>query len=78
MPSNWEKYKDYYNDYYTKNRERILERNREYNKTRSTARKNFVGIKIDDKIYCFKSKKSIEYIKLTKDDIKSMDNAIYV
>ena len=78
MTTNYQKYKDYYTEYYRKNKHKNLERYKQYNRTRPTARKNFVGIKIDDKIYCFKSKRSIDFIKLNKDELQQLNNIVYV
>lgn len=75
---NHQKYKEYYAEYRKKNREKYLQRYKDYNKTRPTARKNFVGIKLDNKLFVFRSKRGINFIKLTKDDIQSMDNIVMV
>ena len=75
MPSNnYQRYKDYYHNYYLENREKNLQRYREYNKTRPSKRQNYVGIEINGQTYCFPSKNKINFIKLTKTEIDNNDN----
>ena len=78
MVSNYQQYKDYYHKYYIANREKNLQRYREYNKTRPSKRNNYIGIEIDGKIYCFPSKNKINYIKLTKTDIENNEHMTFV
>ena len=79
MPNNnYQRYKDYYQRYYFENRDKNLQRFREYNKTRPSKRQNFVGIKINGQMYCFPIKNKIKYHKITKSDIDNNDNYICV
>lgn len=78
MTSNYERYKEYYHKYYMENRQKNLERYREYNKTRPSKRNNFIGIEINGQVYCFPSKNKINFMKVTKTDIETNDNMTIV
>ena len=75
MPNNnYQRYKDYYHKYYIENREKNLQRYREYNKNRPSKRQNYIGIEIDGQMYCFPSKNKIKYHKLTKTQIEANEH----
>ena len=71
--TNQDKYKEYRKQYYKQYYQQNKDYYTRYNKNRPSKRNNFIGIKINDIIYCFPSKSQIQFIKIKKDQLNDQN-----
>ena len=63
---------NYHKEYYKKNRNKMLQQNRE----RYNEKRRYYAVKIGDNFYCYKQKKDIEVKLVSYKDIKEHPNYI--